>query len=131
MATAPAATAPGSWRAAPAVAGAEVAAAWVPVLVALIKGVELATLDREALERGVLVDLGVQVEVGVGVEVGVTVEVEDGVGVGVAVETGGVYPEGTKVRVEVLAGAEEASGAMAPKAMGAKARRSRDLNCML
>lgn len=130
MATAPAATAPGSWWAAPAVAGAEVAAAWVPVLVALIKGVELATLDREALERGVLVDLGVQVEVGVGVEVGVTV-VEDGVGVGVAVETGGVYPEGTRVRVEVLAVAEEASGAMAPNAIGAKARRSRDLNCML
>lgn len=94
MATAPAAIAPGSWWAAAPVAGAEVAAGWVSAaLVALIKGVELlATLDREALEKGVLVDLGVAVEVGVWVEVGVTVEVEveDGVGVGVAVEAGGV-----------------------------------------
>lgn len=34
------------------------------------------------------------------------------------------------MRVEVVAGAE-ASGAMAANAIGAKARRSRDLNCMV
>jgi hypothetical protein len=76
------------------VAAAEVAA---PVsalstatLVALTRGVEvLATLDRDALEKGVLVDLGVQVEEGVGVDVGVTVGVEVEVGVGVGVDDGG------------------------------------------
>lgn len=94
MATAPAATAPGSWWVAAPEAGAEVAAApRLSVPVALINGVELlATLDRDALEEGVLVEMGVQVEEGVTVEVGVTVDEVVGVGVevGVAVVAGGV-----------------------------------------
>lgn len=90
MANTPA-MAPGTWWAAAPVAGAEVVAAPVSevltaTLVALMRGVEaLATLDRDALEKGVLVDLGVHVDEGVGVDVGVTVEV----GVGVGVDDGG------------------------------------------
>lgn len=121
MAAAPAAMAPDNWsEVAPlaGVEGAEVAELSMPEItpVALTKGVEeLGIRVREAAleETGVLVDMtGVQVDEGVGIEVGVGVEV--------GVDDGGVYPEGTRVRVWVLAGAEAASAA---KATGAIADR--------
>jgi hypothetical protein len=85
--------------------------------VALTKGVEeLGIRVREAAleETGVLVGMiGVQVDERVGVEVGVGVD--DG---------GGVYPEGTRVRVLVLAGAEAASAAKATGAMAERKTRA-------
>jgi hypothetical protein len=90
--------------------------------VALTKGVEeLGIRVREAAleETGVLVDMiGVQVDERVGVEVGV------------GVDDGGVYPEGTRVRVLVLAGAEAASAAKATGAMTERKTRAL-VNCIV
>lgn len=132
MAAAPAAMAPENWSEVAPLAGVEgagVAELSIPEItpVALTRGVEeLGIRVREAAleETGVLVDMtGVQVDEGVGVEVGV--------GVGVGVDDGeGVYPEGTRVRVWVLAGAEAASAAKATGAMAERKTRAL-VNCIV
>lgn len=103
MAPAPAAMKPGRWmEAAPAVRGEGVAEALSlagELLVALIRGVELAMWLMEGMTlrvgmlvmTGVQVDEGASVEVSMGVSVGVSIEteLEVEVGVGVGVDDGG------------------------------------------
>jgi hypothetical protein len=96
-----------------------VSLAWVVDLIRRVEELAMWLAEGVALEEGVLVMTGVQVEVEVSV-----------VEIGVEVDDGGIYPEGTRVIVLVIHSAEAASVA---NATGARAERKRRVlvNCIV